>query len=374
MAPLGLWKQSQHKPGRGGGLVAGGSDGLRTSTISSCSLSAGKRLMRNVLPNPASRLTTDLGLMLPADLQAKRLATPSPFSHLDLTPKDVLRLGACFVRRFPDRAQPILLLGLRTSGSFFAPLLRALLETEGYRSVGLLTIEPNKGIGRREESKLKRFAARGYWMLIVDDPPDTSRTLLASLDIVHRAGFARGSVKFLAPTHPAKPNWFKMLPKDSVITLQPEQWHKRELLNPKAVEFRLAEYFRSRNFVRVSVTASRRADEFNAGLQPNTSDERGVRLKRIFEVQLETPEGETQTRYVLAKSVGWGWLSYRAFLIGHRFSGYVPPILGLRDGILYMEWLPQPAVELGAKRKEIVGASASYAAARLRHLKSKNRP
>ena len=142
------------------------------------------------LAESGHRLTTDLGLMLPADLQAKRLATPSPFSHLDLTPNDVLRLGACFVRRFPDRAQPILLLGLRTSGSFFAPLLRALLETEGYRSVGLLTIEPTKGIGRREESKLKRFAARGYWMLIVDDPPDTSRTLLASLDIVHRAGFA----------------------------------------------------------------------------------------------------------------------------------------------------------------------------------------
>jgi hypothetical protein len=53
--------------------------------------------------------------------------------------------------------------------------------------------------------------------LIVDDPPETSRTLLAALDIVHRAGFAQ--VKFVAPTHPATTSWFKLLPKDSVITL-----------------------------------------------------------------------------------------------------------------------------------------------------------
>jgi hypothetical protein len=65
-----------------------------------------------------------------------------------------------------------------------------------------------------------------------------------------------------------------------------------------------------------------------------TNDERGARLKRIFEVHLETPQGRKEIRYVLAKSVGWGWLGYHAFLAGHRLSGFVPPILGLRDGIL----------------------------------------
>ena len=98
-----------------------------------------------------------------------------------------------------------------------------------------------------------------------------------------------------------------------------------------------------------------------------------MRLKRVFEVQLETPEGEKQTKYVLAKSVGWGWLSYHAFLIGHRLSGYVPPILGLRDGILYMEWIPQPAVAPSGKRAELVEASASYVAARARRLTLKGR-
>jgi len=243
-----------------------------------------------------------------------------------------------------------------------------LLETEGYRSVGLLTVEPLKGVGRREGRQLKQFAARGYWALIVDDPPDSSRSLLAALDIVQRAGFVAGNIKFVAPTHPASTSWFKTLPESSVITLLPEQWHKYDLLNSKVVELRLGEYFRNRNFARVSVAASQRADEFNARIQSFSSDDRGHRLKRIFEVHLETPEGKKQTQYILAKSVGWGWFSYRAFLMGYKLSEFVPPILGLRDGILYMEWIPPAAIEPGNKRNALLHASAAYVAARVHRL------
>jgi hydroxymethylpyrimidine pyrophosphatase-like HAD family hydrolase len=312
-----------------------------------------------------------LELPLPSDLRGQLLGTPTLFNRLDLTQKDILALGESFVQRFPERAQPILLVGLRTSGSYFAPFLRAFFEAEGYESVALLTIKPNKGVGHREKKELEGFAARDYWALILDDPPETSRTALAAADIANRAGFAPSRVKFVMPTHPAKTNWFKHLPEDSVITLPPQHWHKRELLTPKMVELRLAEYFRSRDFTCVSVATSRRADEFNARLQSTGSDERGERLKRIFEVQLATPQGDKQTKYVLAKSVGWGWLGYHGLLIGHRLNGYVPPILGLREGILYMEWIPQPVIEPSRKRIELVGASASYVAARARHLKLK---
>ena len=324
-----------------------------------CLAEAGRRLMM-LLESP-----------LPSDLRGVRLGTPTPFSRLDLTQKDFLALGKSFVRRFPERTQSILVVGLRTSGSYFAPLLRAFFEAEGYESVALLTIEPNRGVGRREMRELERFAERGYSALIVDDPPYTNRTVFAALDIVHRAGFAPSKLKFLVPTHPAKRTWFKTLPEDSVITLQPEQWHKWALLDPKAVELRLAEYFHTRNFLSVSVVASRRAEEINAGLQRMPCDERSVQLKRVFEVELETPQREKETRYVLAKSVGWGWLGYHAFLVGHRLSGYVPPILGLRDGILYMEWIPQPTVEPLKERAELIEASACYVAARVRHLNLK---
>ena len=318
------------------------------------------------------KLTKLLESSLPADLQAKRLNPPSPFNHLDLTSTDVLRLGDCFVRRFPDRGQPILLVGLRTSGSYFAPLLRAFLEAKGYRTVAFLTINPTKGVAKWENKKLRQFATYRFGAVIIDDPPHTGGTLVKSMAIVCRAGFARDKVKFLAPTHPVNPRWFKTLPETGVITLPPAQWHKWELLNPETVKPRLVEYFRHQNLSCVCVTDSHRAQEFNASLQCSMSDERFSRLKRIFEVHLKTAQGETQTRYVLAKSVGWGWFSYRAFLIGHKLSGHVPRILGLRDGILYMEWIPQPAIAPGGNHQQIIDATASYVAARVRHLSLKS--
>src|SRR5262249_41927270 len=74
------------------------------------------------------------------------------------------------------------------------------------------------------------------------------------------------------------------------------------------------------------------------------------------------------TKYVLAKSVGWGWYGYHAFLIGYRLSEYVPPMLGLRDGILYMEWVAQSTRASDSDRETLLDASASFVAARTNRL------
>ena len=47
-----------------------------------------------------------LELPLPADLQGKRVGTPTPFNRLDLTPKDLLALGE-FFRAAISRAHAI---------------------------------------------------------------------------------------------------------------------------------------------------------------------------------------------------------------------------------------------------------------------------
>ncbi len=332
-------------------------------------------VLRHVEPasvaDAGHRLLAVLELPLPGDLQTQVVGTPTPFSRLDLTFRDLLALGDTFMERFPNRMQSILVVGVRTSGSYFAPLLKALLKIRSYQSVELLTIEPNKGVGRWESKELSRYAALHYLALIVDDPPYTSRTVLAALDSVGRAGFEPANIKFIAATHPAKRTWFKWFPEDNVITLLPERWYKSKLLEPKAVELRLAEYFRAQRFTHVSVVASSRAEEYNAHLRSITSDERSIRLKRIFEVQLGTPQGELQTKFVLAKSVGWGWFGYHAFLIGYRLAGVVPPILGLREGILYTEWYPQTDGEVSENHTELIEASAKYVAARTRLLRLK---
>jgi len=287
-----------------------------------------------------SRLAMLLQSPLPSDLQAKRLGVPSAFSRLDLTHFDVLTLGRCFVKRFPDRSQPILLLGLRTAGTYFAALLQAFFKAEGYQRVSSLTVHPKKGPGSRERKELKRYAEQDFMLLIVDDPPHTGDTILLAFDIERRTGFDLSKVKALVPTHPARRDWRKSLPSDLVVSLEPEQWRKNQLLDPRVAERTLAEYFRQQNFTKTSLVDSCRADELNARLQNASHRRRGATIKRIYEVQLQTPQGRTETLYILAKSVGLGWFGYQAFLAGRLLSGFVPPILGLREGILYMEWLP----------------------------------
>lgn len=320
-------------------------------------------------------LAAVLPLPLPCDLQAEHIYFPSAFRRLDLSHFDVLALGRQLVGRFPERSQPVLIVGLRTAGSYFAPLLCALLKAEGYRTVDSMTVHPVKGLGARERAELTRCGRQGHIAVIVDDPPHTGNAIVQAVQMACSTGFTPGRVAVLVPANPAKRDWTKSLAHtDTVIlSLGLEQWHKQRLLEPEVVEGRLAKYLQMRDFTNAWLVTGGSAEQFNARLLSMSADARGTRLKRIYEVRLQTRSGETETRYVLAKSVGWGWLGYHAFLAGQRLSGFVPPILGLRDGILYMEWFPQPPAtpDDNGDREERIGNTASYVAARAGRLSLK---
>ncbi len=318
----------------------------------------------------AGRLKALVVQPLPGDLQRRYLNVPSPFRRLDMTHQDVLALGRALVERMPDRARPLLLVGLRTSGSYFAPLLKAMLDAEGYEAISFLTLEPNKGAGHEENESLKAHAGRGYTAVMVDDPPDTGGTVYTALSIAHRAGFSEKHLRILVPAHPIRRTPFRHVRDDLVISIDPEQWHKRRLLDLKVVKGRLAEYFARQGFTVASVSDSAAAKAFNDQLEKASHGDRATRLKHVYEVELVSTEGARQTRYVLAKSVGWGWLGYHAFLTGFRLSGYVPALYGLRDGIAYMEWIAPPATDQRglADRGAWVDALAAYVAARVRTL------
>ena len=321
---------------------------------------------KDALVTPGKGLASVLSLPLPDALLEEQIAVPSPFRRLDLTHFDVLALGRLCMTRIPDRAQPILLVGLRTSGSYFVPLLRALLKSEGYTAVSLMTLQPDKGAGRHESQDLDRCARAGYLAVIVDDPPLTAGTIFLAFDIARRAGFAPDKLRALVPVQQGQRNWHKPLDDSAAISLPSDDWYLKALLGGAAVGKQLEEYFIGQGFSAAQVVSGGRASELNTQLQSASNDKRGTRLKRIFEVRLKGPDGHEETRFVLAKSVGWGWLGYHAFLAGERLAGLVPPVLGLRDGILFTEWIPQPAnaqTDVMDRNKRI-DTSADYIAAR----------
>jgi hydroxymethylpyrimidine pyrophosphatase-like HAD family hydrolase len=333
----------------------------------------------SLLADTASRLAESLRLPLPADLLAEHTYFPSAFRKHDLTHFDVLSLGRLFASRFSDRGQPLLLVGLRTAGSYFGPLLRAFLKAEGYEAVDAVTVRPDRGASSSERAELIRCAQIGALAVILDDAPGTGDTIALAADLVRKSGFAKDRIIALAPVHPASRDWqrhLKSLPLigTTVIELQLEEWHKWRILDSAEAEGRVADFFHTHGYSDVRLVASKAVEEFNARLEQGSVDDRRSRLKRIWEVQLQTAQGEMETRHVLAKSVGWGWLGYHAFLAGHRLAGLVPPVLGLRDGILYTEWLPQSPHRTEDDREERRETIAVYAAARACSLRLGTNP
>jgi hydroxymethylpyrimidine pyrophosphatase-like HAD family hydrolase len=327
------------------------------------------------VPSPtAAKLNSLMAAKLPAKLLNRRCRIPAAFRSQDLTPFDVFRLNAKFIDAFPDRERHILVVGLRTAGSYLAPLLRAYLKSNGYENADFVTLRPKKGLASWEKSRLSRCAAQKGLAVIIDEPIGTGGTLAKAVGILRQKGIPPKSVVALFPIHPTGRDWNRsseslVLSSISLLSLDPEEWHKYGLLEGEAVERRLREYFFDRGYTKVQLVDSRAADQFNRGFQSSSDDGFHTRLKRVYEVELRTDSGQYETRFVLAKSVGWGWFSYHAFLLARDLAPFVPPTLGLRDGILYTEWLQANATPGAAEpgREQLVEMAASYVAARVRH-------
>lgn len=334
-----------------------------------------------VLASVKRNLATLLEVNLPPDLKSRRLRNPSFFHVRDLTHVDILRLGEKFIVAYPDRKQPIVFVGLRTAGSYFGPLLRALLHNNGYQDVESLTIRPRSAVSEREKVRISACARAGKMAVVLDEPPCSGGSTAGVVRILYKAGFPKTKVVALFPVIALYRDWSKgwgnLLDTGArALTLEPEEWHKHQMLESGFAERICQEYFHERDYVSAKVVQSAIAERFNGELRRFSDEKMHTRLKRVYEFQLQNKNGQLETRYVFAKSVGWGWLSYRAFLAGERLQKFVPPVLGLRNGILYSEWLHPVDTDTNGScsNNDWVETIASYVASRVRQLRLHDDP
>jgi len=316
---------------------------------------------------PISELRSLLDRGIPAALAARHPRTPAAFRSQDLTHFDVLSLGAKFVAAFPDRKQPVLVTGLRTAGSYFAVLLRSYLESQGYTNVEFVTLRPKAGISPREKEITTRKAAQNCLALLIDEPIATGGTLGKGIALLTKHGIAMKNVVLLFPVHRNGRNWRSHADSAPVVacrilTLEHGEWYKHKLISAAGPEA-LKHYFESHGWqVEIDLAGAKGA---NARLNEVSEDKYHTRLKWVYSLRLSR-RGQTITQTVIAKSVGWGWLGYHAFVAGQKLAKFVPPIIGLRDGILYSKWVDDDG-ELS--RGEVVQTLATYTATRARELR-----
>ncbi len=326
-----------------------------------------------------AELTVLVDTRLPAGAAGWRARIPEAFRCQDLTHHDVIEMARRLVDTFgSDRPRELFVLGPRTAGAYFAPLVHACLERWGWRTSGWLTVRLKEGLSRAERRRLGEACAHGAHVVIVDDHPNTGDTFVDLVALARR--LKARHIVILAPDHPAQTDWAVRVSPVRVVTLAPSEFHKARLLED---DTRMLQTIReisgagTGTDLRLERTAT--LDSLNAGLRARYPDSFQVRLKRVFRIERRTrgedrrdgavPAEPSETTLVLAKSVGWGWLGYHAYLAADRLTDFVPRLIGVRDGLMFVEWLggedapaAQPAPE------SIAAAVPSYVAARVRGL------
>src|SRR4029077_9379574 len=108
-----------------------------------------------------------------------RMRIPTGFHSFDQHPDDVWWLVRAFMTRYPERHGPLCVVGVRTSGSYLAPLHAAAFRACGEPPADALTYRPGRPLLPWERAALRAVARAGGQVLIADDPPGTGASLAA---------------------------------------------------------------------------------------------------------------------------------------------------------------------------------------------------
>lgn len=317
--------------------------------------------------------TRDLcGAAFPQGLLKRRMRLPEAFRAQDMAHHDVITLIDRFCnsdKAAAARESGLVLMGLRTAGAYFAALMAEYLKQQGYPDVSWFSIRPKNGVTKWEGERLAEAARAGRELLVVDDYPSTGRTFRLTFEILRTFGVRPEQTSILAPTHPAQLKWVERAKIEApvrVFTFPTSELYKVATMDPAKVEKLCREYFGSENNPRVLSDPA--VDALNDKLAQHSKAGHHVREKRVFAVELQRAGGAASTRKLFFKSAGWGWLGYHAYIAGTRMSGFVPEVVGLRDGLVLMEWVGG-GVPLGAEADESIARHLGrYVAARTRRL------
>jgi hydroxymethylpyrimidine pyrophosphatase-like HAD family hydrolase/adenine/guanine phosphoribosyltransferase-like PRPP-binding protein len=318
-----------------------------------------------------------------SSLRHSVIRLPACFTTFDQQPADIERLADDFSVRWPNRRQPLVVLGVRTSGSYLAPLMAAFLKTQGYTDIDVMTWRAVQEWLPSERHRLAAAKHAGAFALIVDDPPTSGRTLAGAAAALEKVGFSREGVvlTFASFAEPAWERWPELLSPYQKVTLTFDQWEIQKRLSPLAVQRSLAGLLTGHRVDVVSLGRLRtlfvgdigavERIPFPANVATRNRSKRG-HVRALYRVDLvEQGTGRVFVQEIYGKGVGLGYLGEASAGIAERLRDYLPAVYGSRDGLLFRAWLPETCRLDPARLKnseQVIAGIASYAAARSQAL------
>jgi hydroxymethylpyrimidine pyrophosphatase-like HAD family hydrolase len=278
------------------------------------------------------------------DLELRRCKMPACFRSQDLAPEDCFELARRFLLSTPLPGR-VLVVGIRTSGCYLAPLCAGWLREQGV-AVDYVTIRP-KGSHLHFDPTSGRLPDVA---LVVDDPPMTGGSLVATARRLEKAGLGRERIRLLVPwgfEHALQPGSrfrgaFDVYER---IELGPHEWSAaRELRSDEMRAW-------------VGALHGRQPEQVAAGTSYWESGSEAGRnhLRQAFAVD---GSGEVEV-----KGIGLGWLGYPARLAAVRLEGRIPEVLGFRGSFMASRRL-----RAGAQERPSAARVAGYIAAKAHAL------
>jgi hydroxymethylpyrimidine pyrophosphatase-like HAD family hydrolase len=267
---------------------------------------------------------------LPVELRASIVRLPSCFRNFDQQPADLERMTLEFSKRWPDRDRSIAVVGVRTSGSYTAPLHGAYLRAMGYTRVRVMTYRPGQRWGRPEAEAIARVVESHGLALITDDAPKSGGSVARTAAALEQIGLGRESIVVLLQTLAETPHLPARLDRYASVVLPWPEWSVRAALEPEAVQRTIGGMLGPATEV---VTVVPQA-------APSSSTRRG-HVKARYRVRLRNrADGDVSEHDIYVKGVGLAYLGDHAMAVVRPLQSFFPQVIGVKDGLMYRQWLP----------------------------------
>lgn len=261
----------------------------------------------------------------PAGVRGALTRIPSSFRAFDQHPDDIAALVGRFAARWPDRSRPVVIVGVRTSGSYLAPFAVAHLRRAGFRDVTIVSARPEARYLPSDVRALRAAARRGGLALVVDDPPTTGGTVARVCADLVGFGFPSTAVVLALALFADAPSLPEALSPFESVVLPWTEWSIHRRLSPEQVARDLTPVFSPAT---VAVTA-----ELDVPPELTRSH-----TKRLYRVEVTPPGGPAETRTILASGGGLGYFGRLDVAVAAALKDRVPAVLRFADGVLHTAW------------------------------------
>ncbi|HET9118815.1 MAG TPA: hypothetical protein VFN75_12185 [Pseudonocardiaceae bacterium] len=335
--------------------------------------------------NPSPRLVTECAEIadcvdhLPLQLRRRCLRLPDCYRSFDQRPEDAVEFALRIADESPELDRPILVVGVRTSGSYLAPVQAAALTRVGFRSVAWCSHRPGHRLTPYAKDQLAAARTQRGMVLLVDDPPVTGGKLAGTARELEAVGISRADTVLLLPVFGGPGSVPGRLRAWNRVVLPWREWAVHGELQPAVLLESVSKLLPGRRVRSSDVRAPRvvekvlTVEKTEPSPIPQVLNRPLVRshLRTVVRATVRCTDGSHETVPIYVKGCGLGFLGRHTLAVGSRLGEYVPEVYGMENGILFRQALEEESRLRDIDDREarsVSEAVVDYAVARAHRL------